>query len=153
LKNFKKKAKLVRDSQINNLLQLTADKEEVQPEVQVHVENLPNPMDCLPTFAQLSDAEVARIRDLSKKSDETSSVASDASGTYSHVRMTLFPLYVSEVKSVWPENGRLRKIVSIDEAIEMCDNRPELQAALKEIKARNYHLLPEDQRSPTRVDS
>ena len=33
---------------------------------------------------------------------------------YSHVRVSLFPLYVKEVKSTWPECGRLRKAVSID---------------------------------------
>lgn len=81
------------------------------------------------------------IRGTSKQTDETSSTASDASQTHSHVRMVLFPLYVSEVKSTWPESGRLRKVVDIDEAIRICETRPELQAALKEVKEKNlYHL-------------
>jgi diphosphoinositol-polyphosphate diphosphatase len=73
--------------------------------------------------------------------DETSSAASDASGTYSLVRMTLFPLYVTEVKDDWPECGRFRKAVEIDDAIEMMRSRPEFQAVLKEVKQKNIHLM------------
>ncbi len=92
----------------------------------------------------VSNEAMARIRGQSKPSDETSSVASDSSTSYTHVRMTLFPLYVSEVKSDWPECGRFRKVVNIDEAIHMCENRPELQDALKQVKERNLHFPPKD---------
>jgi len=74
--------------------------------------------------------------------DETSSVASDASQSHTHIRLSLFVLYVSEVKSSWPESGRSRKVVDIDEAIKMCESRPEFLKALKEVKKRNLHHLP-----------
>lgn len=96
--------------------------------------------------AHVSNEAMARIRGQSKPSDETSSVASDGSTGYTHVRMTLFPLYVSEVRSEWPECGRFRKAVDIDEAIRMCDKRPELQDALKQVKERNLHFFPRDGR-------
>mmetsp|Transcript_39785 Transcript_39785/g.48466 ORF Transcript_39785/g.48466 Transcript_39785/m.48466 type:complete len:423 (+) Transcript_39785:218-1486(+) len=54
-------------------------------------------------------------------------------------RMTLFPLYVSDVLDKWPEDGRSRKVFSIDEAIEMT-TRDELRAILIEVKKRNLHL-------------
>jgi ADP-ribose pyrophosphatase YjhB (NUDIX family) len=78
--------------------------------------------------------------------DETSSVASDSSVAHTHIRLSLFVLYVSEVKSTWPEDGRSRKVVDIDEAIRMCESRPEFLAALKEVKERNLHHLPEHEK-------
>jgi len=95
--------------------------------------------------APVSDEAFARIRrEMMKRKgkrhlDETSSIQSDAS-TYNHVRMCLFPLYVTSVKGKWPESGRLRRAVPIDEAIEILSARPELQAALKEVKDKNLHL-------------
>jgi hypothetical protein len=94
--------------------------------------------------AHVSSEDMARIRGQSKPSDETSSVASDASSGYSYVRMTLFPLYVSEVRAAWPECGRFRKAVDIDEAIRMTESRPEFHAALKEVKERNLHIPHKD---------
>lgn len=90
----------------------------------------------------MSDAAVARIRGSATKktSDETSSIASDTS-VYSHVRMTLFPLYVSEVLERWPESGRIRKAVDIDEAIKMLESRSEFHAILLEVKAKGLHLV------------
>jgi ADP-ribose pyrophosphatase YjhB (NUDIX family) len=92
----------------------------------------------------LSDAVVNRIRESkpTNRSDETSSNASDSS-TYSLVRMTLFPLYVSEVKDNWPESGRFRKIMDIDDAIEMLASREEFRSALLEVKERMLHLVSE----------
>jgi len=93
----------------------------------------------------MSDDLVNRIRAsrtyAAMSCDETSSVASDASGTYSLVRMTLFPLYVTEVKGAWPESGRFRKAAEIDEAIEMMKSRPEFHAVLKEVKDKGIHLV------------
>lgn len=95
----------------------------------------------------LSDAVVNRIRESKPKmrSDETSSCASNASdsSTYSLVKMTLFPLYVSEIRDTWPESGRFRKIVDIDEAIEMLESRDELRLALIQVKERRLHLVYE----------
>lgn len=97
-----------------------------------------------PVHSFLSDAVVNRIRESKPKvrSDETSSNASDSS-SYSFVKMTLFPLYVSEIRDSWPESGRFRKIVCIDEAIEMLESREELRSALIQVKERGLHLTSE----------
>lgn len=95
----------------------------------------------------LSAEAMARIRQYSltraHQTDETMSVGSTLSTTYSYVQMTLFPLYVRKIDDDWPESGRFRKAVDIDEAIEMLENRPELQAALQEVNERGLHLEPE----------
>jgi diphosphoinositol-polyphosphate diphosphatase len=96
--------------------------------------------------AALSDEAMSRIRGEAqavapKACDETASIASTFStATYSQVRMTLFPLYVSQVLDSWPESGRLRKAVDIDEAIAMTESRPELKAALMDVKEQGLHL-------------
>jgi diphosphoinositol-polyphosphate diphosphatase len=105
--------------------------------------------DCSPTVApppspkvQLSDDVVNRIRASRNTNmgwDETSSAASDTSANYSLVRMTLFPLYVTEVMDDWPESGRFRKAMEIDDAIEMMKSRPEFHAVLKEVKEKGVH--------------
>ena len=62
---------------------------------------------------------------------------------HSYIRLFLFPLYVSSVKSEWPEKGRLRKLVHIDEAIKIMDseNRPYFRMGLEIVKERGLHLL------------
>jgi diphosphoinositol-polyphosphate diphosphatase len=60
---------------------------------------------------------------------------------YTHVRMVLFPMYVREVKDCWPESGRLRKALLIDDAIAALASRPELQSILQEVKDKNLHLV------------
>ena len=90
---------------------------------------------------QMSDDLVNRIR-ASRNTmgcDETSSIASDASGNYSLVRMILFPLYVTEIMDDWPESGRFRKAMEIDDAIEMMKSRPEFHAVLNEVKEKGIH--------------
>lgn len=57
-------------------------------------------------------------------------------------RATLFPMYVREVLSEWPERGRARKIVSIDEAIEIV-TRNELRKALIQVRDEGLHLTGE----------
>lgn len=80
------------------------------------------------------------------QNDDTASVASAASGTSdastscAHVRMSLFPLYVSEVRDEWPESGRARKVMDIDAAIKMMEPRPEFRAVLVEVKKKGLHL-------------
>jgi len=71
------------------------------------------------------------------------SVASETSISHAHVKMNLFPLYVTEVMEKWPENGRFRKVVNIDEAIQITESRPYFQKALKELKERNLHVSQE----------
>lgn len=58
---------------------------------------------------------------------------------YGMCRMILFPLYVSDVLDKWPENGRSRKVFSIDDAIRTT-RREELRTILTEVKRRNLHL-------------
>jgi len=62
---------------------------------------------------------------------------------HSYVRLSLFPLYVSSVKSDWPEKGRLRKMVDIDEAIKIMEleNRHYFKRGLEIVKERGLHLL------------
>jgi len=62
---------------------------------------------------------------------------------HSYVRLSLFPLYVSSVKSDWPEKGRLRKMVDIDEAIKIMEleNRLYFKRGLEMVKERGMHLL------------
>ena len=107
----------------------------------------PSPMPGLePQQQHLPDKVLHRIRGHGSKSQhasdgETASVASESSANAnSHVRMTLIPLYVTEVRAEWPEDGRFRKAVDIDEAIRMTESRPEFQAALIEVKEKNLHL-------------
>lgn len=64
-------------------------------------------------------------------------------GTYSHVKMTLFPLYVTNVMESWPESGRFRTAVQLEDAIMMMDSRPEFKAILKEVQALGLHLTRE----------
>ncbi|KAL7551765.1 hypothetical protein ACHAWF_014957 [Thalassiosira exigua] len=71
---------------------------------------------------------------------------------YSYVRLSLFPLYVTSVASDWPEKGRLRKLVSIDEAIRIMEsqNRTYFLRGLKMVKERGLHLMkPECDTKPT----
>jgi NUDIX domain len=89
----------------------------------------------------LSEEMILRIREhsLNRQSDDTISVASTTlSSTPFHqsVRMILFPLYVTQVASTWPESGRCRTAVDLDEALEMMEKRPEFKAALLQIKER-----------------
>jgi diphosphoinositol-polyphosphate diphosphatase len=138
---LQRKAKVLRlahaDSPTSRRL---SEQSEETTEENVQVDLVPNAQE--PPTPQVSNEDFSKMLGHAKHSEETCSVASDGSLTHSHVRMSLFPLYVSEVKSSWPESGRFRKAVYIDEAIQMCDSRPELQAALIEVKERNLHLLP-----------
>ncbi len=65
---------------------------------------------------------------------------------YSYVRLLLFPLYVSEVKNVWPEKGRLRKLVDIDEAIKIMkkEDRGYFKRGLEMIRDQGLHLVKPD---------
>ena len=56
------------------------------------------------------------------------------------VRMSMFVMYVSEVREEWPESDRSRKLVGIDEAIEAMSERPEFLTVLLEVKRNGYHL-------------
>lgn len=66
---------------------------------------------------------------------------------HTHNRMTLFPLYVQSVYDHWPEETRVRRIVTIEEATELLQHRPEFAKALQMVAERNLHRL-----STTKVD-
>lgn len=77
---------------------------------------------------------------------ESSTIPSPVS--YTHVQMVLFPLYVKEVRDSWPESGRLRKAVSLDDAMStVAHSRPELQSILQQVKEKKLHLVCSDCRS------
>jgi 8-oxo-dGTP pyrophosphatase MutT (NUDIX family) len=89
-------------------------------------------------------------RDVNCKTATTPTVAPTVSFDpidHSYIRLFLFPLYVSSVKSEWPEKGRLRKLVHIDEAIKIMDsqNRPYFRMGLELVKERGLHLLMKSQ--------
>ena len=60
---------------------------------------------------------------------------------HTHNRMTLFPLYVQAIYDRWPEETRVRRVVSIEEAINLLQHRPEFAEALQMVVDRNLHLL------------
>ena len=67
----------------------------------------------MPSSEMIAPTRVGRKTDKSDKcgiSDGTSSLASDSSAMYSFFRMSLFPMYVSEVKERCSESGRFRKV-------------------------------------------
>ena len=74
-------------------------------------------------------------------SQDNGQAAAETSTVYSHVCVSLFPLYVKDVMSSWPESGRIRKAVDIDEAIESLAGRPEMQSMLLEVKAKGLHRV------------
>lgn len=87
------------------------------------------------TVSDKTDTDAASL-------DSVNSYTSEFSSSCSYVRMSMFPLYVLEVREHWPESGRARKAVDIDTAIEMMKSRPEFQQVLVEVKEKGYHLKP-----------
>jgi ADP-ribose pyrophosphatase YjhB (NUDIX family) len=106
--------------------------------------------DAINNTASITTEAVSRIRQPSQNvrssghqtDTESVSVGSGISTTYTHAQMTLFPLYVQKIKDEWPERGRFRKAVDINEAIKMMEGRPEFHAVLLEVRARGLHLVP-----------
>lgn len=88
---------------------------------------------------------VSSLTETSPSTTASAATPADASldpTKYSFVRMFLFPLYVTSVQEEWPERGRLRKLVSIDEAIEIMgsENRKYFKRGLEMIKERGLHV-------------
>lgn len=79
--------------------------------------------------------------DAASSAPSVASLASDGCTSCTHVRMILFPLYVSEVLEGWPESNRVRKVMDLDAAIDEVQTRPEFRAALEEVRARGLHLV------------
>jgi diphosphoinositol-polyphosphate diphosphatase len=85
----------------------------------------------------------------SELKDDSKSDSSPENGSeskLSFIRLLLFPLYLTEVKSDWPEKGRLRKIVDIDEAIKIMEQEDRLyfKKGLEMVKDMGLHLLHQD---------
>lgn len=99
-------------------------------------------------ISDLPQGDDTRLHGKSELCGNSSEASEGSPSTYSKVRMTLFPLYVSRVFEKWPEDGRFRKAVDIDEAIELLERRPEFKEILEEVKSRGLHLL-----SPPGMDS
>lgn len=67
-------------------------------------------------------------------------ISAESPIAYSHVRLMLFPLYVTEIKDTWPENRRVRTAVDIDEALRRLEKRPEMWSILSELKSKKLHI-------------
>ncbi|KAL3766925.1 hypothetical protein ACHAWO_008646 [Cyclotella atomus] len=85
----------------------------------------------------------------SELKDDSKSDSSPENGSeskLSFIRLLLFPLYLTEVKSDWPEKGRLRKLVDIDEAIKIMEQEDRLyfKKGLEMVKDMGLHLLHQD---------
>ena len=90
----------------------------------------------LPPVAKKAKSEL-------KESNEAQSILSPESPKLSFIRLLLFPLYLTEVKSEWPEKGRLRKLVDIDEAIRIMEKEDRLyfKRGLEIVKEKGLHLV------------
>lgn len=100
-----------------------------------------------PTGPDLTEDGVAAKSRPNLASDSSLAAPSNSdTKNYSYVRLSLFPMYISEVKNNWPEKGRLRKIVDIDEAIKIMEkeDRGYFKRGLEMIKDRGLHLLRPD---------
>jgi len=80
-------------------------------------------------FGRLGE-EICEVRFSSKKK------GGQGAGTECVLRA--YVLYVEEVLQDWPESGRARKVISIDEALEEV-KRPELLEVLQEVKRRGLN--------------
>mmetsp|Transcript_15788 Transcript_15788/g.35565 ORF Transcript_15788/g.35565 Transcript_15788/m.35565 type:complete len:313 (-) Transcript_15788:288-1226(-) len=98
------------------------------------LEQVPNYSSCTGSIASSGDDEESPHVDM--KIDE--SIKNDIQNK-KLCTMRLFPLYVSEVLESWPESGRMRKVMSIDDALKEV-TRPEMKACLMEIKEKGLHL-------------
>lgn len=89
----------------------------------------------LPPVAKKAKSEMMK--------DESQPEYSPESPKLSFIRLLLFPLYLTEVKSDWPEKGRLRKLVDIDEAIKIMEeeNRLYFKKGLERVKDMGLHLV------------
>jgi len=69
-------------------------------------------------------------QDNNSKDPTTDDVAKKRSSHHTHNRMTLFPLYVQSVYDHWPEESRMRRVVTIEEALILLQHRPEFAKML-----------------------
>ena len=77
----------------------------------------------------------------SESSEATPANTKTGSHHHTHNRMTLFPLYVQSVYDQWPEQKRLRRVVTLEEAAVLLRHRPEFAKMLQALTERNLHRL------------
>jgi 8-oxo-dGTP pyrophosphatase MutT (NUDIX family) len=64
---------------------------------------------------------------------------SPISAYHTHNRLIIFPMYVQCIYDDWPEKNRLRRIVTIDEALALLQHRPEFLRMVQALRDRNLH--------------
>mmetsp|Transcript_1970 Transcript_1970/g.3733 ORF Transcript_1970/g.3733 Transcript_1970/m.3733 type:complete len:525 (+) Transcript_1970:420-1994(+) len=101
------------------------------------------PMASISTGSELTSSSIKKAESSESTCRTPAPTAPSDPKKYSYVRLSLFPLYVSSVKSDWPEKGRIRKLVDIDEAIKIMDaeNRIYFKRGLEMVKEQGLHLL------------
>jgi len=94
-------------------------------------------------FPPLAKKAKYYLKDSTKIKSDSPPTNNQESIKLSFNRLLLFPLYLTEVKFDWPEKGRLRKLVDIDEAIQIMEreDRPYFKKALETVKDMGLHLV------------
>jgi 8-oxo-dGTP pyrophosphatase MutT (NUDIX family) len=70
---------------------------------------------------------------------------SPVSSDHTHNRLVLFPMYVQCMYEHWPEREkRTRRTVTMDEAAELLQHRPEFSYMLQELLKRQWHLIVDE---------
>lgn len=85
--------------------------------------------------------EAASVSSVVTPESSDSSATSNAGSTeleYTHIQSTFFPMYVTQVEAHWPESGRLRRLVTLEQGLELLSERPEQQQVL--LNVQRQHL-------------
>jgi len=86
-------------------------------------------------------SESTELSNESSKSPTTTTTGKTSSHHHTHNRMTIFPLYVQAVYDEWPEQTRLRRAVTLEQASILLQHRPEFAKMLQVLAERNLHHL------------
>jgi len=92
----------------------------------------------LQTHDSFLSSDPPQAKEISENSELNNASSSTVKKTHGLVRVTFFVIYISEVLEEWPESGRSRKILDIEEAISIV-KRDELKTVLLDLKARGLH--------------
>jgi 8-oxo-dGTP pyrophosphatase MutT (NUDIX family) len=84
----------------------------------------------VPTFAPQCTEEV------------TDQASASNHNVHTHNRLIIFPLYVQSIYEHWPEENRVRRSVSIEEAVALLEHRPEFLHMVEMLRERNLQHLP-----------
>jgi ADP-ribose pyrophosphatase YjhB (NUDIX family) len=60
---------------------------------------------------------------------------------HTHNRLIIFPMYVQSIYDRWPEENRRRRAVTMEQATEMLQHRPEFLQMLRVLQERGMHRL------------